>query len=59
MARFDHEKLEASRVSIDFVAWVGQLLDGPLVACRLSTKDQIDQASTSIPLNIAEGDGKR
>jgi len=25
-----------------------------LVACRLSTKDQIERASTSIPLNIAD-----
>ena len=57
--RFDHEKLDVYRPSIEFVAWVGDLLDGPLADCRKSVVNQLDRASTSVPLNIAEGNGKR
>jgi four helix bundle protein len=56
---FDHDRLAVYRVSIEFVAWVGALLDGPLRSCRRSVVGQLDRASTSIPLNIAEGNGKR
>ena len=56
---FDHEKLDVYRVAIEFVCWAGDLLDGPLTKCRLSAVGQLDRASTSIPLNIAEGNGKR
>ncbi len=56
---FDHERLEVYQVSIDFVSWVGDLIDGPLSSCRISAVGQLDRASTSIPLNIAEGNGKR
>jgi four helix bundle protein len=56
---FDHEKLDVYRVSITFVAWTGDLLAGPLSGCSLSAVKQLDRASTSIPLNIAEGNGKR
>ena len=56
---FDHEKLDVYGVAIEFVGWTGELLDGPLAACRLSAVGQLDRASTSIPLNIAEGNGKR
>ena len=59
MDRFDHEKLDVYRTAIEFVAWVGDLLDGPLVDCRKSAVNQLDRASTSVPLNIAEGNGKR
>ena len=59
MSRFDHEKLEAYRVAIEFVAWVQESLDGPLAGCGLSVVKQLDRASTSIALNIAEGNGKR
>jgi four helix bundle protein len=53
---FDHERLEVYRVAIAFVAWVSDLLDG---AVRVGdVKDQLDRASTSIPLNLAEGNGK-
>jgi four helix bundle protein len=53
---FDHEGLEVYREAIAFIAWLSALLEG-----RLRTgdvKDQLDRASTSIPLNIAEGNGK-
>jgi len=57
--QFDHEKLDVYRVSIELVGLVGELLDGPLAGCRLSAVTQLDRASTSIPLNVAEGNGKR
>jgi four helix bundle protein len=41
------------------VAWSGDLLDGAMQGTRLSAARDLDQASTSIPLNIAEGNGKR
>jgi four helix bundle protein len=53
---FDHEKLEVYREAIAFIAWLSGLLEG---AVRIGdVKDQLDRASTSIPLNIAEGNGK-
>jgi four helix bundle protein len=56
---FHHEKLDVYRVAIEFTSWVGELLDRRLVKCRLSAVKQLDRAATSIPLNIAEGNGKR
>ena len=53
---FDHERLEVYQESIAFIAWLSALLDGTV---RIGdVKDQLDRASTSIPLNIAEGNGK-
>lgn len=56
---FDHEKLDVYVLSIAFSAWVGELIDGPLSKRTLSAVKHLDGASTSIPLNIAEGNGKR
>lgn len=56
---FDHERLDVYRTAIEFAAWTGELLDGPLRGCRQSPVTQLDRASTSIALNIAEGNGKR
>src|SRR5437588_12241383 len=53
---FDHEKLEVYREAIAFVAWLSPLLEGTLRIGEV--KDQLDRASTSISLNIAEGNGK-
>ena len=53
---FDHEKLDVYRNSIAFCAWVGDFL--PAIIQKTAAKDQLDRASTSIPLNIAEGNGK-
>ena len=55
---FDHDKLIVYRVSIEYVA----LMHG--IAKRLSglnrhTRDQWVRAAQSIPLNIAEGNGKQ
>jgi len=54
---FDHEKLKANQHALRFVNWVGPVLDS--VTGRFAAKDQLDRASTSVPLNIAEGNGKR
>ena len=44
------------RETIAFIAWLSALLEG---AVRIGdVKDQLDRASTSMPLNIAEGNGK-
>src|SRR3954453_4514227 len=53
---FDHEKLDVYQNSIAFCAWVGDFLPG--ITQKTAAKDQLDRASTSIPLNIAEGNGK-
>jgi four helix bundle protein len=53
---FGHEKLEVYRESIAFVAWLVPLLEA---TSRIGdVKDQLDRASTSVALNIAEGNGK-
>ena len=53
---FDHEKLEVYRESLAFVAWVTPVLEEVVRAGDV--KDQLDRASTSILLNLAEGNGK-
>lgn len=53
---FDHEKLDVYREAIAFCAWTGDLLTA--ISAKAAAKDQLDRASTSIPLNIAEGNGK-
>ncbi|MDB5329516.1 MAG: ribosomal protein [Phycisphaerales bacterium] len=53
---FSHEQLEVYREAIAFVAWLSSLLEE---TGRVGdVKDQLDRASTSIALNIAEGNGK-
>ena len=53
---FNHEKLEVYQEAISLVAWLSATTE-PLVRAG-DVKDQLDRASTSIPLNIAEGNGK-
>jgi four helix bundle protein len=53
---FDHEKLDVYRNSVAFCGWVGDFL--PSITQKTAAKDQLDRASTSVPLNIAEGNGK-
>jgi four helix bundle protein len=53
---FEHEKLDVYQKAIAFVALVSPLLEGLVRAGDV--RDQFDRASTSIPLNIAEGNGK-
>jgi hypothetical protein len=53
---FDHEILEVYRGAIALIAWLSELLE---TLERLGdVRDQLDRASTSIALNIAEGNGK-
>ena len=53
---FDHEKLDVHREGIDLCGWVGDFLAA--ISAKAAAKDQLDRASMSIPLNIAEGNGK-
>jgi four helix bundle protein len=53
---FDHEKLDVYQESIVFRSWVGDLLSE--IISKAAAKDQLNRASTSLPLNIAEGNGK-
>ena len=54
--RFDHEKLNVYQSSLGFVAWATELVSG--IQVKAAVKDQLDRAFTSVPLNIAEGNGK-
>jgi four helix bundle protein len=53
---FDHEKLQCYQDSLKFVALAESILQR--VPKSIAAWDQLDRASTSIPLNIAEGNGK-
>ena len=53
---FDHEKLNVYQRAVEFVAWVDDVLQE--IPKSLAVHNQLDRASTSIPLNIAEGNGK-
>src|SRR5215471_936997 len=53
---FDHEKLDVYHEAIAFCGWVGELLAE--IEAKAAAKDQLDRASTSLLLNIAEGNGK-
>lgn len=53
---FSHERLDVYNQAIEFTAWSQSLLDK--LPTHASTRSQLDSASTSIPLNIAEGNAK-
>ena len=53
---FDHEKLDVYCEAIGFCGWVGEFLGA--ISAKAAPKEQLDRASTSIALNIAEGNGK-
>jgi len=55
---FDHERLDVYRLSLDFVGWIHALVR-PLNSTERHVRDQLLRSSLSIPLNIAEGNGKR
>ena len=54
MAQFDHERLDAYQVAIDFVALANDVVEN-LPRGRSHLSDQLQRASLSVPLNIAEG----
>jgi four helix bundle protein len=53
---FHHEKLFVYQKTIRFVAWTQPLIES--LPAKVSARDQLDRASTSIALNIAEGNAK-
>ncbi len=53
---FDPEKLIACQRSIEFVTWASRWLEA--IPARMAVLDQLDRASTSVPLNIAEGNAQ-
>src|SRR5947208_14920492 len=52
----DQEKLGVHQASLEFITWAIPLLEG--LSGSASVRNQLDRASTSVPLNIAEGNGK-
>ena len=52
-----HEKLDVYKLSLKYVAWVYDTAAG-LKGIHRPARDQWLRASQSIPLNIAEGNGK-
>ena len=56
LTKFDHEKLKVYQKALQFVSWVTELLAS--LEGKGAVRNQLDRAMTSIPLNIAEGNGK-
>jgi len=56
--QFGHEKLDVYRAALAYVNYVYQLSDG-LKGHNRHARDQLLRSSQSIPLNIAEGNGRR
>lgn len=56
-AQFNHERLKVYQEALRFAAWAAPLIEE--LPSKLAAKDQLDRASTSIVLNLAEGNGKR
>ena len=57
-AIFDHEKLDVYRLSIHYVAFSSAIAKS-LSGTNRHVRDQWLRAAQSIPLNIAEGNGKQ
>lgn len=55
-SHFDHEKLRVYQESLKFIDWFHA--NAIYIPKSAAVHNQIDRASTSIPLNIAEGNGK-
>jgi four helix bundle protein len=55
--QFGHEQLDGYRISIRYVTWAYQVAKS-LKGNDRPARDQLLRASPSIPLNIAEGNGK-
>src|SRR5258708_14904963 len=54
--RFDHERLRVYHLSLQFVRKVTPMMER--IPTKLAVHGQLDRASTSTPLNIAEGNGR-
>lgn len=55
--RFDHERLDACQVALEFAAWIRELLRA-LPRGNGDLADQLKRAASSVVLNIAEGGGE-
>ena len=55
---FDHDRLDVYRLSIDYLAFSYRIAKG-LSGMNRPARDQWLRAAQSIPLNIAEGNGKQ
>ena len=55
LRQFDYEKQNVNQTAGIFVAWSSDPLTD--IPKNISVHNQFDRASTSIPLNIAEGNG--
>ncbi len=53
---FDHEILKVYKESIRLITWIDDNLSE--MPKGLAVRGQLDRASTSIPLNLAEGNGE-
>ncbi|MEZ0276073.1 MAG: four helix bundle protein [Roseimicrobium sp.] len=53
---FDHEKLAVYQRALDMIEWLDPLLES--LPKSIAAHNQLDRASTSAALNIAEGNGK-
>ena len=59
---FDYERLEVYKLQLEFIGWVTQLLEEIEQQNSRKTREvrgHLDEASVSVLLNIAEGNGKR
>ena len=59
---FDHERLVAYQLELQFIAWVTPVIEEAKTTAPGRTRevcDQLDRASLSALLNTAEGNGKR
>lgn len=54
---FNHEKLEVYQKSLQFISWLKDVIDN--ITYNKNIIDQVDRASNSLVLNIAEGNGKK
>ncbi|MBT7067395.1 MAG: four helix bundle protein, partial [Verrucomicrobia bacterium] len=53
---FDHEDLDVYQVALELVAWLESMVGH--FSCSADLRTKIDKSTTSIVLNIAEGNGR-
>ena len=53
---FDHEDLDVYQVGLELIAWLESMLGH--FSCSADLRTKLDKATTSIVLNIAEGNGR-
>jgi four helix bundle protein len=54
--QFDHEDLDVYQVSLELITWLESMLVH--FSCSADLRTKLDKATTSIVLNIAEGNGR-